>query len=256
MRWLVLLLLLSLGASVQPIHAQPDTLPVLTPEVSFSLTIPINRAEGAPHLATRQWAEMGAVVLTGVGHLAASANDLSGAYIPVVIGGWGSYVGYRAFTEEDFLRNAGFTAENLGPAVRDASILAGAATAGMLVIGAVKDNLRLDTDMLPLLVLYPAWGLTQQFLVQGLVASHLADAGLSPIAVTPISAVTFGLVHIPNWELTAATTGLGAVYAALYQRHGNLWPLGLYHGVLGAEFYVWVLGRNPWQELLGNGETP
>ena len=49
---------------------------------------------------------------------------------------------------------------------------------------------------------------------------------------------------------------MGAAYAALYQRHRNLWPLGLYHGVLGAEFYVWVLGRNPWQELLGNEKPP
>ncbi|NNF57229.1 MAG: CPBP family intramembrane metalloprotease, partial [Rhodothermaceae bacterium] len=219
----LLLLAFSLCGLAPSGRTQPGAFPAFQPEVSFSLTIPINRAEGAPRFTRRQWAEMGAVVLTGVGHLAASASDLSGAYIPVVIGGWGGYVGYRAITEEDFLRTTGFTAENLGPAFRDASILAGAATAGMLVIGAANGNLRLDTDMLPLLVLYPAWGLTQQFLVQGLVTRHLADASLSPYAVTPISAVTFGSVHVPNWELTAATTGLGAAYAALYQRHGNLW---------------------------------
>lgn len=67
--------------------------------------------------------------------------------------------------------------------------------------------------------------------------------------------MSFGSVHIPDWHLTAATTVLGAAYTGLYQRHENLWPIGLYHGVLGAEFYVWVLGRNPRQELIGNEES-
>ena len=221
------------------------------PPVELSLRIPINPAPGQAPITPRQWAEMGAVALTGVGHLAASEAGLSAAYIPVVVGGWGGYVGYRGSTEPRFFRELGFTAENLGPAFRDATILAGAATAGMLVIGAAQGTLRLDADMLPLLVLYPAWGVTQQMLVQGMITRHLADAGVSPYVVTPVSAAAFGSVHVPNWELTAATTGLGLAYAGLYQRHENLWPLGIYHGVLGAGFYVWVLDRNPWEEMFG-----
>ena len=250
----VAILLLSLGSLTGPVRAQPGAPLIPSPDVSFSITIPINNPDGVVHITPRQWAEMGAVALTGAGHIAFTASDASAYFIPLAIGGWGGYVGYRAATESDFLRNAGFTSENLGPAFRDASILAGAATAGMLVIGAANGNLRFDVDMLPLLVLYPAWGITQQFLVQGLITRRLAEAGLSPVAVTPISAAAFGSVHVSDWKLTAATAGLGAAYAALYQKHGNLWPLGLYHGVLGAEFYVWVLGRNPWQELLGNEE--
>ena len=245
---LAVLLLLAAPLAAQPGRGLPAP---EAPPLTLSLTIPINPAPGQPRFSQRQWAEMGAVVLTGAGHLAASQAGLSGAYIPVVIGGWGGYVGYRGLTEDAFFRDLGFTSENLGPAFRDASLLAGAATVGMVIVGAAQGTLRLDADMLPLLVLYPAWGLTQQMLVQGMVTRHLDDAGLRPYAVTPISAATFGSVHIPNWELTAATTGLGMAYAGLYQRHGNLWPLGIYHGVLGAEFYVWVLGRNPWEEMFG-----
>lgn len=249
-RALLLALVAFLPAAVTAQPADPLALP---PAPVFSITVPLPL--GPPgdlrRLTTRQLAEMGAVALTGVGHLVASAHGASAYYIPVVIGGWGGYVGYRAATEPGFLADAGFTAESLGPAFRDASLLAGAATAGMVVVGAVQGTLRLDAGVLPLLVLYPAWGLTQQFLVQGLVTRPLADAGLSGWVVTAVSAVTFGSVHLPNLPLTAATTGLGAAYAALYQRHRNLWPLGLYHGVLGAEFYVWVLGRDPWAELTG-----
>ena len=44
---------------------------------------------------------------------------------------------------------------------------------------------------------------------------------------------------------------MGGAFSANYLRHGNVWPLGLYHGVLGAAFYVWVLDRDPWREITG-----
>ncbi len=79
---------------------------------------------------------------------------------------------------------------------------------------------------------------------------HLAAAGLWRWTIVPISAVAFGAVHVPNWKLTAAATALGAAYAPLYLWHRNFWPLGLYHGALGAFYYRSVLDRNPWQEIL------
>ena len=222
----------------------------MRPAATFALVIPVNRASSAPPLSPRAWAEMGAVAATGVGHLAFAEFGASGLFIPLAIGGWGSYVGYRAATEPDFLGDLGLTGEGLGPAFRDASILAGTALAGMAIIGAAQGTLEVDADLLPLLALYPVWGVVQQTLVQGFVTRHLDDAGLSPWVVTPLSALAFGSVHVPNWKLTAATTALGAAYAPLYLRHRNVWPLGLYHGWLGAVYYRWVLDRNPWQEIL------
>lgn len=214
------------------------------------MAIAINRPPGASPLSQRAWLEMSAVALTGVGHFVFSAHDVSGVFIPLAAGGWGGYVGYRAATESGFLGDLGLTGHDLGPAFRDASLLAAGALVAMAVVGAAQGTLALDADFLPLFVLYPAWGVVQQTLVQGFVTRHLADVGLSPWAITPISSVAFGAVHLPNWKLTAATTALGAAYAPLYLRHRNVWPLGLYHGALGAFYYRWVLDRNPWQEIL------
>jgi membrane protease YdiL (CAAX protease family) len=244
--WLLVGCVLLLAA---PCRAQPEPMrPV--PGTAFSLTIPVNRPVEAPRLSMRAWLEMGAVALTGVGHLAFSAHDASGIFIPIAAGGWGGYVGYRAATEPGFLGDLGLTGRELGPAFRDASLLAAGALAGMAAVGAAQGTLDLDADFLPLFVLYPLWGVVQQTLVQGFVTRHLAAAGISPWAVAPASAVAFGAVHLPNWKLTAATTVLGAAYAPLYLRHRNVWPLGLYHGVLGAFYYRWVLDRNPWQEIV------
>ena len=49
-------------------------------------------------------------------------------------------------------------------------------------------------------------------------------------------------------KLVAATGLLGAVFALIYMRWRNLWPLGLYHGWLGVFYYYWILGRDPWAE--------
>ena len=51
--------------------------------------------------------------------------------------------------------------------------------------------------------------------------------------------------------LVLATALLGLVFTPIYLRWRNLWPLGLYHGWLGALCYFWVIGRDPLLEILG-----
>ena len=250
MRTLALAALATVLASAALAQSRSPADRPFTPAVS--VTVPLG--PGGPAraaLSRRALLEMGAVALTGVGHLAASSRGLSGAYVPVVVLGWGGYVGARAARDPRALRELGLTRENLGPAFRDATLVAAVSLAGMAAVGAAQGSLRVDASLLPLLVLYPAWGLTQQTLVQGMLTRNLAAAGLPALAVVPASAVAFGSVHVPNWPLAAATTALGGAFSVVYLRHGNVLPLGLYHGVLGAAFYVWVLDRDPWRELVG-----
>ena len=217
---------------------------------TFRVVVPLDRPP-ALRLDGRAAAELGAAVLTGVGHLAASRAGASGAYVPVVVVGWGGYVGYRAATEPGYLAGLGFTGRNFGRAARDVGLLAGGAALAMAAYGAANGSLRVDAGLVPILVLYPAWGLTQQMLVQGFVTRHLDAAGLPALAVVSASAVAFGSVHVPNGPLTAATTALGAAFAPLYLRDRTLWPLGVAHGALGALFYVWVLDEDPLADFGG-----
>lgn len=205
-------------------------------------------------LDARALAEMGAVALTGVGQLVASEAGVSNLYVPVVIASWGGYVGARAATEPGFLAGLGLTGEDLGRTARDVAWLSAGAAVGMAAYGAAAGSLRLRPSLVPLLVLYPAWGFAQQTLVQGFVTRHLDAAGLPAVAVVPASAAAFGAVHVPNWPLTAATTALGGAFAGLYLRDRNVWPLGVAHGALGALFYTWVLDRDAWAEFIGRGE--
>lgn len=220
---------------------------------TLRLTIPLDGSFDLAHveLGTREALELSAVVLTGVGHLVASEAGVSGAYIPAVVGGWGSYVGYRAATEPGTLRALGLTGGDLGRAARDVGLLTLGAAAGMAAYGAANGSLRVDPELGLLLALYPAWGVTQQLLVQGFVTRHLDAAGLPPLAVVPASAVAFGSVHVPNWPLAAATTALGGAFAPLYLRDRAVLPLGVAHGVLGGLFYTWVLECDAVDQLRG-----
>jgi uncharacterized protein len=83
-----------------------------------------------------------------------------------------------------------------------------------------------------------------------LLAHNLDLLGMPRSLVLALTALGFAAVHIPDWALCTATGMLGLVIAFLFFRHRNLWPLGIAHGVLGALFYRWVLGRDVWLELL------
>ena len=251
---ILLALLLCGKAAAQPLHQLSHEPAVLAPRagIPLSITVPLHGRLAPQGFSRRALLEMGAVALTGIGHLAFSELDASAVFIPLASLGWGGYVFHRARRDPDFLRETGFTRERLGPAFRDATLVAAGSLAVMAGVGTLQGSLTLDRDMVPLLVLYPAWGLVQQFLVQGMVARNLAEGPgwvNSPRFVTPTTATMFSLVHVPNWKLTAGTFGLGLAYTPLYLRHRNLWPLGLYHGWLGVFYYFWVLERNPWDAV-------
>jgi uncharacterized protein len=101
------------------------------------------------------------------------------------------------------------------------------------------------------IVLYPFWGLIQQWLVQALLVDNIrALSGASLPWLIGMGAVGFGAVHIQYPLLVVATGLMGAVYVYLFQRWRNLWPLALCHGWLGSFFYPWVLDENPTASMI------
>ena len=77
---------------------------------------------------------------------------------------------------------------------------------------------------------------------------HLPGLRQRKFLIAPLVACAFGLIHLPDLALVAATCMLELALIPLYQRHRNLWPLGVVHGWLGAFFYLWVLDRDLWAE--------
>jgi CAAX prenyl protease-like protein len=198
--------------------------------------------------------EVAAVILTWALHpVFVEHLHMRLAFIGVTLLGWTIYVVERIRRDRSILRQWGFTRAGLLESFRASTAFVLLAGGIMALIAARNGALRLHPNMLPLVVLYPAWGLAQQFLVQGLLVRALAAESrsiLSSTSVTVLAALLFAVVHLPDLTLMAGTFLLGLVFTPIYLRWRNLWPLGLFHGWLGVLCYFWVLQRDPWIDLI------
>ena len=110
-----------------------------------------------------------------------------------------------------------------------------------------------------LFLIYSVWGVIQQFLMLGVVASNLERIEVlnqRKALLVLIVALIFGLIHAStpprlNTRLVVATFVLELVIVPLYLWQRNLWPLGMLHGWLGCLFYLWVENRDLWVERFG-----
>jgi len=199
---------------------------------------------------TRRIAEIVAALLSGGVHFVTTLGFAWHGVDQLVLGGgWIGYVLWRARTPGT-LAGWGLRREGFRPCVRAATIAFAIGAVACAAIGAALGQLTFDAGILPLLLLYPLWGLVQQLIVLGIVAGNLDAMHAPRVAVVAVAALGFGAVHVPDWPLCGATLVLGVVACLMFLRWRNLWALGVLHGWLGALFYRWVLGRDPWAELI------
>ncbi len=197
--------------------------------------------------------ELVAVVLTGLGKfLFMDWLNLKLAYILVAILFWSGYVLYQQQKQPGILSYWGLSTVSffksfwsLFPIFIGISLLA-------VCYGQYSGSSVLDLSILAILLLYPIWGIIQQFIIIALVGRNLKDHSkidLNKSTIIAITAFVFGIVHYPHPLLIIATFLLALVYTHLYLKGYNLLVLGIYHGWLGAVFYYTVLGRHAWNEV-------
>jgi len=80
---------------------------------------------------------------------------------------------------------------------------------------------------------YGAWCAFQQYLAQSYFHNRLMEAVRSRHLSSLLVGIIFGSAHIPNPILMVATTLAGFIFAEIYARHRNIWPLALAQAVGG-----------------------
>lgn len=198
------------------------------------------------------WTEVTAVIATGALHFLSKALGLHGPFIVAAALFWVVFMLWRANRQPGILFVWGFRFDNLLKPFLITTAVSLPGIIAMAFFGSLHGNFTLPPHLWILIILYPIWGTIQQFLVQGLVVRNLSltKLGSHSIFLVLLGAILFGVVHAPNILFMLATFCLGLLFVPLYLRFRNLLPLGLFHGWLGSLFYLWVLGHDPWRDLV------
>lgn len=191
----------------------------------------------------RAAAEFAAILACGLANLAVE-EFAPGLKIPILAGmatAWGIYL----FGRRSLVREWGFRTDTLMEVFQPLAAL----ILGSLLLLSVFEPTPLPASSIWIFLLYPFWGLLQQFALQVLVARNLRTLKVPLPFVIAITAVLFGLAHWPEWDLVKLTALGGIFWTALYLWRPNLWLLSICHAWLGTLAYYWVLDQDPWSGL-------
>ena len=161
------------------------------------------------------------------------------------------YAGLRAARDRSFLRDAGLRLDNLRPAARLTASYA--VPMGVILVAAYPftGNPQPPAAFYLLVIVYPLWGMGQQFIFQGILHVRLRRLGFRRWSI-PLTALAFASVHWPSERLVPMTLVGGLFFAYTFYRHPNILPLGIAHGILGAMVYYLILGKDVLDKFLNS----
>ena len=207
---------------------------------------------------TRARWEITFVVLTGLGnYLLAGWLERQLTFVVGACVFWTGFVAVRAVADPSVLGEWGFTSRNLGSGLRLLLPAAMLSASGFAVFGVLTGNMLLHWHFILICLIYPIWGLVQQFLVVALLAGNLRKhSRISEWGIALLVALVFAVAHLPSPLLAAAAFVLALITTKVFFRTRNLWPLGLFHGWYGTCLYFLAMGQDPWEAVVATRLWP
>ena len=161
------------------------------------------------------------------------------------------YVIYRILkSKKIILIEWGFRLDNIKKCLLPYFISAVIGCTAIYCYGWYFGNTPLPIGFWYVIILYPIWGIMQQFALQNFVARNLTNLVPSLPLRSLVTAILFACAHIPSIELVLLTFIVGFIFTYIYHYYSNLLLLGFAHGILGALVFHLVLNQNQWDILL------
>lgn len=200
--------------------------------------------------------EISAVILTAIGKfIFMDFLNWGFPFVAVAIISWVTYIIYRNRKQSGIIKYWGFRTDNFKTVLKKVLPFGLLAVITFFGVGFYKGTINISWHIIPILILYPIWGVTQQFLLIALTAGNMQDLNgqkLNKGIIILLAALLFATVHYPFIWLMIATFILAIFYGWIYLSKRNIYVLGLFHGWLGGIFYYTVLERDPFLEMFGN----
>jgi uncharacterized protein len=168
---------------------------------------------------------------------------------------WVTYVIIQSRRNKSLLRYWGFTSDSFFQCFLRLLPVALICIVGFALWGSFNGTIVFNWHIVPILILYPLWGIIQQFLIVSLIAGNLNDVKtlrMPRFVIIILTAIIFSIVHYPSTQLIIGTFILALVYVPVFLRFRNIWVLGLWHGWLACFYYFFVLHRDPWMEVVNS----
>jgi len=106
--------------------------------------------------------------------------------------------------------------------------------------------------IIPVLVLYPVWGLIQQFIFLCIIALNLKQLrffSANKYTLFLVVSFLFSLIHYPDYFLMGITFVMELVFLLSFWKWRNIWAIGIAHGLIATFLLYYVFGRDLWREL-------
>lgn len=160
-----------------------------------------------------------------------------------------TYLFVRIKIDSNVLQDWGIRTDNLLASMKYAAAFFVPLILILILISIFRGSFKLDISFVISLLIYPIWGIAQQFVFQSLLHSNFIKFGLAPYSIFLI-AVLFAIVHRTNPQLMILTFLGGIITSYIFLKVPNIIPIGVAHGIIAAIVYYWFFGADVLSDFL------
>jgi len=166
---------------------------------------------------------------------------------------WIGYIIYRYVHDRSVMAKWGFRKEGFSQTLVFFIPFIILCVLSSVILGEANTSISiLNWRVIPVLFLYPLWGLSQQYIMLVLIAGNLTELekiNLKKYQVIIITSLLFSFVHYPSFFLMVFTFFMEVIFLLAWFRWKNLLAIGLTHGVIATFLLFYILERDLWLEL-------
>ena len=122
-----------------------------------------------------------------------------------------------------------------------------------LIYSHYSNHQLLTWHIIPIFLLYPLWGIIQQFLMLAIVFRYLTSSWEKKVnlnVIVLLVSALFSFIHYPSLFLMAFTFFMELAFIVVYLKWRNLWAIGIAHGWIATFLLYFVIERDLWLELI------